>query len=135
MLTFSELDKRLRGLTVNLDGQRWLELLDELDPPKKKPTNLPAIHDMFFRDTKALAGYMPDLRTIMSKISPKSLSDKEKEALLSVSGLLNFSARLLVLLLLLPDYQETEVLIELYNGYRQILCDINGYLKLCGPEN
>jgi hypothetical protein len=135
MLTFLELDRRLKGLTVDLDGQLWLDLLNELDPPNKKPQNLPAIHDMFFRDAKALAGYMPDLRAIITKNSPKNLPALEKEALLSISGLLNLSARLLVFLLLLPDYQETEVLIELYNGYRQILSELNQYISLSNLES
>jgi hypothetical protein len=128
MLTFARLDRRLRGLLADLDGELWDALLEELKPPKFP--NPEAIQDMCFRDAKALAGYVPDLRAVMRGVSPKDLNPAELEALMALKGLFRLTARLPLLLLSLPEHQKTEGLIELHNGYRQTLREIDDYLAL-----
>ncbi|MDR3134737.1 MAG: hypothetical protein LBU69_01435, partial [Deltaproteobacteria bacterium] len=64
MLTFSQLEKRLRLLMEDLDGEYWPSLLEQLNPPESFPKP-ETVHDLCFRDSKALAGYIPDLRAIM----------------------------------------------------------------------
>ncbi|MDR1049576.1 MAG: hypothetical protein LBP95_00550, partial [Deltaproteobacteria bacterium] len=118
MLTLPQLDKRLQLLLVDLDGDFWTDMLDQLDPPEKTPPSA-QVHDLCFRDSKALAGYIPDLRTILRETSPRRLSAEDMAALKSIRGLLNFSARLPVLILSHPDYERNENLINVYNGYKQ----------------
>ncbi|MDR3203494.1 MAG: hypothetical protein LBV23_01945 [Deltaproteobacteria bacterium] len=129
MLTFVELHQRLIGLLNSLDGDLWNELVAQLEPPERFPKP-ETIHDLCFRDAKALAGYVPDLRAVMSRSSPHSLSIEEKEALIAVKGILNLAFRLPVLILALDDYRTHENLIELERGYRQTLVEIEGYLAL-----
>ncbi|MDR1487005.1 MAG: hypothetical protein LBT62_03265 [Deltaproteobacteria bacterium] len=129
MLTFQQLDKRIKGLIEDLDGDLWRTILAELNPPDEFP-KAQSVHDLCFRDAKALAGYVPDLRAIMKAASPKSLSPQELEALKSLKGLFNFSARLPVMLLTLQDYKDHQNLIDVYNGYRQTLKEIDDYLLL-----
>ncbi|MDR1545471.1 MAG: hypothetical protein LBU12_01880 [Deltaproteobacteria bacterium] len=129
MLTFVQIRRRLRGLLLDLDGELWSALLAELDPPAKFPKP-ETVHDLCFRDAKALAGYVPDLRAVMRGVSPKALAGEELEAFQALKALFNFSARLPTLLLSLPDYRETAGLIDLYNGYRQVLKELDDYLQL-----
>ncbi|MDR1296982.1 MAG: hypothetical protein LBO05_06345 [Deltaproteobacteria bacterium] len=129
MLTLPQLDKRLQLLLVDLDGDFWTDMLDQLDPPEKTPPSA-RVHDLCFRDSKALAGYIPDLRTILRETSPRRLSAEDMAALKSIRGLLNFSARLPVLILSHPDYGRNENLINVYNGYKQTLREINAYLAI-----
>jgi hypothetical protein len=132
MLTFNKIENRLKMLLEDLDGEFWADLLARLDPPN----NLPApetVHDLCFRDAKALAGYIPDLRAVMRNNSPKNLPEGEIASLRSIRGLLNFSARLPVLILYYPDYRENENLINVHNGYRQTLRELDEYLALTAP--
>ncbi|MDR2387080.1 MAG: hypothetical protein LBE80_05775 [Deltaproteobacteria bacterium] len=133
MLSFSQLDKRLRLLMEDLDGEYWTSILEQLNPPEKFPKH-ELVHDLCFRDAKALAGYIPDLRATMRNNAPKSLSEEEILALRSVRGILNFSARLPVLILLFPQYVDNENLINVYNGYRQTLKELDEYLALATSE-
>ncbi|MDR2352799.1 MAG: hypothetical protein LBF22_06465 [Deltaproteobacteria bacterium] len=129
MKTFSELWQRLAGLTTHLDGELWDNILKELNPPNEFPRDS-LIQDLCFRDSKALAGYVPDLRHVMQKNSPKTLPKEEFRAFEHIHGLYNLTARLPVLLLSIQDYKTTEPLIDVYNGYRQILLELNEYLAL-----
>jgi hypothetical protein len=132
MRTFTELLSRLQGLILDLDGEIWEKLLKDLNPPNEIP-NPNLIHDMAFRDAKALAGYVPDLRSIIRNTSPKAIKAGELESFKAIFGLFKFSARLPVVLLSLPDYKDTENLINLYNGYRQTLVELEDYLRLASP--
>ncbi|MDR1166655.1 MAG: hypothetical protein LBO66_12470 [Deltaproteobacteria bacterium] len=129
MKTFTELHNRLVGLATRLDGELWDSLVKELDPPRSFPRDS-AIQDLAFRDAKALAGYVPDLRHIMRANSAKGLSDQEFSAYQALCGLYNLAARLPTVLLSIPDYRENENLIDLYNGYRQTLAEMSLYLGL-----
>jgi hypothetical protein len=129
MLSFSQIDKRIKGLMEDLDGDLWRTILEELNPPTSFPKP-ETVHDLCFRDSKALAGYVPDLKAIMKANSPKSLSPEEIAALRSLKGIFNFSARLPVIILSLGDYRDNQNLIDVYNGYRQTLKDIDDYLAL-----
>jgi hypothetical protein len=129
MMTFAQLDRRLRVLLEDLDGDFWPALLEELDPPRSYPKS-EAVHDLCFRDAKALAGYVPDLRAIMRRTPARGLSGEDLAALGSIRGLLNFSARLPVLILSHPDYLGNANLIDVYNGYRQTLREVDEYLAL-----
>ncbi|MDR2352037.1 MAG: hypothetical protein LBF22_02550 [Deltaproteobacteria bacterium] len=129
MKTFSELLIRLAGLSANLDGELWDSILSNLNPPEGYP-NPAEIQDLAFRDAKAFTGYVPDLRNIMKKNAPSELSATELQNFRAILGFYNLSARLPVLLLSIPDHKETEQLIDLYNGFRQILLELNEYHKL-----
>jgi hypothetical protein len=129
MLTFAQLESRLTGLMEDLDGELWTDLLGALNPPGEGPKP-ETVHDMCFRDAKALAGYVPDIRAIIKANSSKALPPSEVEALKALKGLLNLAARLPVVLLTMPDYRENQNLIDLYNGYRQTLKEIDEYLAL-----
>ncbi|MDR1658624.1 MAG: hypothetical protein LBT47_13970 [Deltaproteobacteria bacterium] len=129
MLTFSQLHGRLTGLMENLDGEFWTEILGQLNPPDEFPKP-ETVHDLCFRDAKAMAGYIPDLRAVISKTSPQNLAAGEIRALQEIKGILNFSARFPVLILTLDDYRSHQPLIDLYNGYRQTLKEIDDYLAL-----
>jgi hypothetical protein len=129
MLTFAQLNSRLTGLMEDLDGGLWTGLLEDLNPPEGFPKP-ETVHEMCFRDAKAVAGYIPDLRAIIKANSPKSLPPSEAAALRSLKGLLNFAARLPVIILTMSDYQDNQNLIDLYNGYRQTLKEIDEYLAL-----
>jgi hypothetical protein len=134
MLTFPELERRLKNLLADLDGDLWLDILRRVNPPDEPgPTN--SIHDLAFRDAKALAGYAPDLRAIIRATSPKSLSPEEISALAAIRGLYHLVARLPVVLLTIPDHLTNVKLIELYNGYRQILAELDEYLALAREES
>ncbi|MDR2367152.1 MAG: hypothetical protein LBF58_03440 [Deltaproteobacteria bacterium] len=129
MLTFEKIEKRLKLLLEDLDGDFWASILEQLNPPENFPKP-ETVHDLCFRDSKALAGYVPDVRAVMRSIPPKSLPAEELAALRSIRGILNFSARLPVLILYYPDYRENENLINVYNGYRQTLKEMDDYLAL-----
>ncbi|MDR2141422.1 MAG: hypothetical protein LBR11_06480 [Deltaproteobacteria bacterium] len=133
MLTFPELERRLQGLLTDLDGDLWAEILQQVNPPDQAGP-VAVIHDMAFRDAKALAGYAPDLRAIIRRSPPKDLSPADLAALKGIKGLYNLLARLPVLLLTNPDHLKNDKLIELYNGYRQILVELNEYLALAKAE-
>ena len=129
MLTFAQLNSRLTGLLEDLDGELWTGILEGLNPPGAFPSD-ETIHEMCFRDAKALAGYIPDLRAIIKANSPKRLDASEIAALRSLKGLLNLAARLPVIILSIPDYKDNENLINVYNGYRQTLKEIDEYLAM-----
>ncbi|MDR2443642.1 MAG: hypothetical protein LBE31_09000 [Deltaproteobacteria bacterium] len=129
MLSFAQLKDRLEGLMENLDGELWTEILSQLNPPESFPKP-ETVHDMCFRDAKALAGYVPDLRAVIRKTSPKGLQIEEKKALISLKAIFNFAARLPVLILTIESYRDNQPLIDLYNGYRQTLKEIDDYLAL-----
>lgn len=129
MLTFAQLASRLTGLMEDLDGGLWTDLLSSLNPPGALPKP-ETVHEMCFRDAKAVAGYIPDLRAVIKANSPKSLQPSEAAAARSLKGLLNFAARLPVLILSIPGYHDNQNLIDLYNGYRQTLAEIDEYLSL-----
>jgi hypothetical protein len=129
MKTFAELHRRLLGLATRLDGELWEDMLKELDPPKQFPRDA-LTQDLAFRDAKALAGYVPDLRKLMRDLSPGSLPEDEVIAFATVFSLYNLAARLPVLLLSIPDYKDNQPLIDLYNGYRQVLVELGSYLNL-----
>ncbi|MDR2302911.1 MAG: hypothetical protein LBF38_12870 [Deltaproteobacteria bacterium] len=133
MLSFATIEKRLKLLLEDLDGEYWTSILDQLNPPENFPKH-ELVHDLCFRDSKALAGYIPDLRATMRSSPPKSLPSEEVLALRSLRGLLNFSARLPVLILLFPQYRDNENLINVYNGYRQTLKEIDEYLALTAKD-
>ncbi|MDR0547953.1 MAG: hypothetical protein LBI10_00850 [Deltaproteobacteria bacterium] len=134
MLTFPDLLRRLNSLIADLDGNLWLDILQKVNPPKEAgPIN--SIHDLAFRDAKALAGYGPDLRAIIKSKSPKDLSAEELLALTNIRGLYHLLARLPVVLLTIPDHLTNDKLIDLYNGYRQILVELDEYLALTKAES
>jgi hypothetical protein len=113
----------------DLDGELWTSMLERLNPPDELPEP-ETVHDMCFRDAKALAGYVPDLRSMIKARSAKALPPEEMAALHAIRGILNFSARIPVLLLAMPDYKAHQNLIDLYNGYRSTLKEIDDYLAL-----
>jgi hypothetical protein len=127
MLTFPDLSRRLNSLLADLDGDFWLDILQKVNPPKE-PGPIGAIHDLIFRDAKALAGYAPDLRATVRARPPKELSPEELAALTAIRGLFHLMARLPVVLLTIPDHLNNDKLIDLYNGYRQILTELDEYL-------
>ncbi|MDR3152824.1 MAG: hypothetical protein LBW85_00795 [Deltaproteobacteria bacterium] len=133
MKTFTELHRRLIGLASRLDGELWDKLLASLNPPDEYPRDS-QIQDLAFRDAKALGGYVPDLRSVMKNTSPKTVSFEEYQAFCGIASLYNITARLPALLLSIPDYRDSAILIELYNGYRQILAEIYSYLALVEAE-
>ncbi|MDR1083433.1 MAG: hypothetical protein LBP22_00905 [Deltaproteobacteria bacterium] len=133
MLTFAELERRLRGLVNNLDGELWPGLLQKINPPQE-PAPGSTLHDLAFRDAKALAGYAPDLRAIIQKTSPRSLPQEELTAVTAIKGLFNLMARLPVLLLTIEEHRTNQNLIDVYNGYRQILLELDQYLTLAAQE-
>jgi hypothetical protein len=129
MKSYSQLLARLAGLSAHLDGELWDKLLTLLDPPKAygSPSEC---QDMAFRDAKALAGYVPDLRNLMAKTSPKELAPEELQSLTAIWGFYQLAARLPVLLLSLEEHKANEQLIDLYNGFRQILLELKEYHSL-----
>ncbi|MDR1395571.1 MAG: hypothetical protein LBK52_05330 [Deltaproteobacteria bacterium] len=129
MLTFPELERRLLGLIANLDGELWPELLKQVNPPDTSGP-APALHDLAFRDAKALAGYVPDLRALIRRTSPQDLTAADRIAFLNIRGLYNLLARLPVLLLTMPDHLQNTNLIDLHNGFRQILLELDDYAAL-----
>jgi hypothetical protein len=129
MKTYTDLHRRLLGLVTGLDGELWDRLLSSLNPPGETPGDS-AIQDLAFRDAKALGGYVPDLRKIMKDVSPRSLDAREYMSFCGVAALYNLAARLPVLLLSIPDYRGNRNLIDLYNGYRQVLSEIYAYLSI-----
>ncbi|MDR1576727.1 MAG: hypothetical protein LBT86_00655 [Deltaproteobacteria bacterium] len=137
MLTLPDLARRLKGLIADLDGDLWTSILQQVNPPASV-ANPAAIHDLAFRDAKALTGYAPDLRAIIKKTAPKSLTAEELAALIAIRGLYHLMARLPVLLLTIPEHLTNDKLIDLYNGYRQILVELDDYLALAkapGPDS
>jgi hypothetical protein len=129
MLTFVQLYSRMIGLLENLDGDLWTGLIAELNPPESFPAP-ETLHELSFRDAKALAGYIPDLRSIIKSNSPKSLETSELIAVRNLKSLLNLAARLPVILLSMPDYKDNQNLIDVYNGYRQTLKELDEYIAL-----
>ncbi|MDR2613249.1 MAG: hypothetical protein LBG06_10680 [Deltaproteobacteria bacterium] len=129
MKTFAELHRRLIGLASGLDGELWDQLLASLNPPDEFPRDS-QLQDLAFRDAKALGGYVPDLRNVMKNTSPRDLTAEEYQAFCGIAALYNLAARLPVVLLSIPDYKPNSNLIDLYNGYRQILAEIFAYLAI-----
>ncbi|MDR0354191.1 MAG: hypothetical protein LBJ64_00405 [Deltaproteobacteria bacterium] len=132
MLSFRQIDKRLGLLLADMDGDLWTSILAELNPPDGRPRS-EMVHDLCFRDAKALAGYIPDLRAVMGRVSPQSLDFDELAAFKSIRGLLNFAARIPILILYHPDYTDNQNLISFYNGFRQTLKEVDEYLALAAP--
>jgi hypothetical protein len=129
MLTFSQVHNRMAGLLEDLDGEVWADILASLNPPEAFPSP-ESVHELCFRDVKALAGYIPDLRAAIKARSAKSLEASELAALKSVKSLLNFAARLPAVMLTMPDYKDNQNLIDVFNGYRQTLKDLDEYIAL-----
>jgi hypothetical protein len=121
------------GLIADLDGDLWAQILQEVNPPKSLGP-VGAIHDLIFRDAKALAGYVPDIRAIIRKTSAKDLSQAEVASLIVIRGYFNLLARFPVVLLTIPEHGDNEKLIDLYNGFRQILVELDEYLALTKAE-
>ena len=129
MLTFNQLYSRMMGLLEDLDGELWTGLLDRLNPPSDYPPP-ETVHELCFRDAKALAGYIPDLRALIKAQSPKSLDTLDLISVKKIKGLLNFAARLPAMTLSMPDYKDNQNLIDVYNGYRQTLKELSEYIAL-----
>jgi hypothetical protein len=129
MKTFSELLIRLSGLTIHLGGDPWDTALEGLRPPESSG-DAAAIHDMAFRDAKALAGYVPDLRNIMSKTRAAALGPDERRAFAAVYGFYNLASRIPALLLTSGICPEAERLKDLYYGFRSTLAELRAYHEL-----
>ena len=128
MKTFAELEVRLQHLLVGLDGEFWTKILYEIDPPKNIPGDQ-AILDMVFRDCKAVSGYIPDLMALMRKHVPQELADRDIKSLTAITGIIQIMTRILLMILLVPRYNDHEDLITTFNGYRQTLVFVGDYLK------
>ncbi|MDR2350598.1 MAG: hypothetical protein LBF41_08290 [Deltaproteobacteria bacterium] len=129
MKTFAELHNRLLGLAARLDGELWEDILKQLNPPESFPRDQ-AVRDLAFRDAKALAGYVPDLRKLMRDNSPAKLPKEEVAAFTAIFSLYNLAARLPVLLFAVADHKDNQNLTDVYNGYRQVLLELTAYLTL-----
>lgn len=127
MKTFAELNKRLAVLTSGLDGDFWREMLAGVNPPKKFPEEQ-AFLDMVFRDSKAIGGYIPDVMAVMRKHLPSEISGEEILALGGILGYIQLVSRMLLMILMMPRYNDHDDLINTFNGYRQTLVFIEEYL-------
>jgi len=127
MKNFVELQTRLQNLLAGLDGDLWRQMMVEVQPPKKLPEEQEVL-DMVFRDAKAFSGYIPDMMAIMRKNIPTELQQGEIQALRGVLGGLQLLTRILLMILLVPRYNDHEDLITTFNGYRQSLIFVEDYL-------
>ncbi|MDR2340079.1 MAG: hypothetical protein LBF40_08105 [Deltaproteobacteria bacterium] len=134
MKTFSELLSRLSGLCSHMDGELWDRLLSELNPPASYPPPS-GPQDLAFRDVLALSGYAPDLRRLLEKNPPKGLDPSEKAAFIAVMGYYSLAARIPVLLLGIDEHKGSNQLMDLWNGFRQLLAELAEYRGLAeGPR-
>ncbi|MDR2200475.1 MAG: hypothetical protein LBR53_13695 [Deltaproteobacteria bacterium] len=133
MKTFSELFLRLSGLAGHLGGGLWEDVLSRLNPPESAPAD-GEIQEMAFRDAKAMAGYVPDLRRILASNPPGGLGPEERLAFGAVYGFYNLTARIPVVLLTIEDHRKTEQLVELYNGFRQVLLELKEYGRVVAEK-
>ncbi len=129
MKTFTELNIRLQNMFCGLDGDLWREMMGAIAPPEKLPPEQEAL-DMVYRGSKALGGYIPDLMAIMRKNIPAELPEAEIQALKGILGYIQLMIRLLLLILLVERYHDHEDLITTFNGYRQAIVFVEGYLAL-----
>ncbi len=127
MKNFVDLQTRLQNLLAGLDGDLWREMMKEIAPPKKLPDEQEAL-DMVYRGGKALAGYIPDLMTIMRRHVASELDEANIQALKGILGYIQLMTRLLMLILLIPRYHDHEDLITTFNGYRQTIVFVEDYL-------
>lgn len=128
MKTFIELETRLQNLMSGLDGDLWRDMMtNQIAPPNKLPEEQEAL-DMVYRGGKALGGYIPDLMSIMRQHVPAELPPEEIQALKGVLGYIQLMIRCLLLILLIPRYHDHEDLITTFNGYRQTIVFVEGYL-------
>ena|GEM_PF-1976561 len=127
MKNFTELSHRLQSLTAGLDGELWRQMLKEIDPPRRLPPEQEVL-DMIVRDSKAISGYVPDLMAVMRRHVPSELSPADHQALMGIQGLLQLVIRLLLMILLIPRYNDHEDLITNFNAYRQTLTFVEDYL-------
>ncbi|MDL2259592.1 hypothetical protein LJB99_01765 [Deltaproteobacteria bacterium OttesenSCG-928-K17] len=127
MKTFRELNHRLSNLLSGLDGDLWREMMAGVNPPKKLPEEQGAL-DMVFRDAKAFSGYIPDMMALMRKNLPGELPPEELMALRGLMGYAQLFTRMLLMILLVPRYNDHEDLITTFNGYRQTLVFVEDYL-------
>lgn len=127
MKNFVELQTRLQNLLAGLDGDLWRQMMAGVQPPKKLPEEQEVL-DMVFRDAKAFSGYIPDMMAIMRKNIPAELQQGEIQALKGILGGLQLITRILLIILLVPRYNDHEDLITTFNGYRQSLIFVEDYL-------
>ena len=127
MKDFTELNQRLQNLTAGLDGELWLRMMTEADPPRSMPPEQ-EILDLVFRDAKAVSGYVPDLMALMRRHVPGELDSANRQALAGILGLIQLMVRLLIMILLFPRYLDHEDLISTFNAYRQTLTFVEDYL-------
>lgn len=128
MKNFVELQTRLQNLLAGLDGDLWRRMMTDVKPPKKLPEEQDLL-DMVFRDAKAFSGYIPDMMTIMRMNIPAELDQGEIQALKGILGGLQLITRLLLMILIVPRYNDHEDLITTFNGYRQSLSFVEDYLS------
>lgn len=127
MKTFVELQNRLSILGSSLDGDFWRNMLNEIKPPSKLPEEQQVL-DMVFRDSKAFSGYIPDVMAVMRKHLPTELPPDEIMALRGIFSYVQLITRILLLILLVPRYNDHQDLITTFNGYRQTIVFIDDYL-------
>lgn len=127
MKTFVELDNRLKNLISGLDGDLWRKMMTEVQPPHKLPEEQEAL-DMVYRGSKALGGYIPDLMAIMRKNVAAEQSADEVLALKGILSYIQLMTRLLLLILMVPRYNDHEDLITTFNAYRQTIVFVENYL-------
>ncbi len=128
MKTFSELEQRLTNLIAQLDGDLWRKMMTEVNPPKYVAPEQEAL-DMVYRGGKALCGYIPDLMSIMRKHIPAELAAGEVRALKGILSYIQLMTRSLLLIMLIPRYNDHEDLIATFNGYRQTIVFVEDYLR------
>ncbi len=127
MQNFRSLSNRLVNLLAGLDGDFWREMMTAVNPPKKLPPEQKML-DMVFRDAKAFSGYIPDMLAIMRRTAPSELEADEVMALRTLLGSIQLFTRILLMILLLPEYHDHDDLITTFNGYRQTLTFVEEYL-------
>ncbi|MDR2827374.1 MAG: hypothetical protein LBV77_05045 [Candidatus Adiutrix intracellularis] len=128
MKDFVELNQRLQNLTAGLDGDLWFKMVTEIQPPHTFPPTQEVL-DMVFRDAKAISGYVPDMMAIMRRHIPTELDIANYQALMSTAGLIQLAVRLLLMILILPEYHDHQDLITTFNAYRQTLIFVMDYLE------
>ena len=127
MKTFAEIQIRTQNLLAGLNGDLWRNMMKEINPPQTLPEEQ-GVLDMVFRDAKAFGGYIPDTMAIMRKNIPSELPAGEIQALKGFLGGVQLFTRMLLMILLLPRYNDHEDLITTFNGYRQTVIFLEDYL-------
>lgn len=128
MKTFTELETRLQNLISQLDGELWRNMMAEVNPPKYIAPEQEAL-DMVYRGSKALCGYIPDLMAIMRRHVPAELPEAEVQSLKGILSYIQLMIRSLLLIMLIPRYNDHEDLITNFNGYRQTIVFVEEYLQ------